>query len=1000
MPKKVLLIDYEPRSVDRMRSLLDGPEYVLTVAKDGEEGLSVFSSASFDLVLLAGMLPRLPSAEVIREIRRKGGATAPPILLMVSGYHGTNPKADAQRVGAFDIVPRPFSDLEFRNALRNAVESTDVGARTMRIPTLAIQAESESLTSEQIFSDVLDDVSSERDRPARHVPSAPQAAAPAPPVPARPPPPPSAPAAPSPAKPAEDDMERRLRDTLSGIMGKSPGPRPPVGNTPPAGTRFSTDADIDRMISDTLSGLKTPAKSKARPSGATPTARTISTLTPTGATPPSGLRPRERVPEPPLSEDLTPSASSAAPSSFSQTPASALRTLGPRPMERRPMEPRSTEPAPFPHASPDRFGQYEVLERIAAGGMAELSKARLSGVQGFEKIVAIKKILPHLADNDEFLTMFADEAKLAAQLNHPNIVHIFDLGKIEAGGYFIAMEYVEGRDLRSLLQSARDVVAPLPTPLAVYVASKIAAALDYAHRRRDPEGRELNIVHRDVSPPNILISYEGDIKLCDFGIAKAASKASQTQSGALKGKVQYMSPEQAWGRPLDRRSDIFSLGCVLYEMLTEQKLFGGDTDLSVLEKVRAAQVAPPSTINPEVGKNLDAVVLKALAREPEDRYGNASDMLRDLEAVLYSYSPAPGSADLAIYLHRLQAEESAASESRARAAASPSPAPEEAEKKRKSKGAPVVRRGATAPKIVVPPAPPRSPRPPAKEPAEAGVFGAFPPPTKVAAEKKSRTPLYAAIVVAALALGGVGWWMSRRSTAAPAAAAPKPTAAPAALPTAAAPLPAAAGPTAGPAMDPKAVEDEVQRQLAARRKEIQKTLDASKPAAVPSVLPAAAAAAAARKPEEQVTAPAPAPREAAPEPAPVRTEPPPAREAAPEPTPAPVVRAPAPPPRDEVTRGELVGPGPGVVEPELLSTPRVTYPPLARQQRLSGKVVVLVLVNEDGQIGDAKLQQGLPSRSGVNEAVVAAVRASRFRAATKNGIPVKMWRTVVIEVKP
>jgi TonB family protein len=275
------------------------------------------------------------------------------------------------------------------------------------------------------------------------------------------------------------------------------------------------------------------------------------------------------------------------------------------------------------------------------------------------------------------------------------------------------------------------------------------------------------------------------------------------------------------------------------------------------------------------------------------------------------------------------------------------------------------------------------------------VFGSFPPPTKVAAEKKSRMPLYAAIVVAAVVLAGVAWWMSRRSTAAPAAAAPRPTAAPVAQPTAAVSL-AAAAPTAAPAMDPKAIEDEVQRQLAARRKEIQKALDAPKPAAVPSSLPAAA-----RKPEENVTAPAAAAREAAPEPAPVRTEPPPVREAAPEPTPAPVVRAPAPPPaRDEVVRGELVGPGPGVVEPELVSTPRVTYPPLARQQRLTGRVVVLVLVNEDGQVGEARLQQGLPSKSGVNEAVVAAVKASRFRPATKNGIPVKMWRTVVVEVKP
>ena len=969
MPKKVLLIDYEPRSVDRMRSLLAGPEYVLTVAKDGEEGMAVFSSGSFDVVLLAGMLPRLPSAEVIREIRRKGGATAPPILLMVSGYHGNNPKADAQRVGAFDIVPRPFTDVEFRNALRNAIEATDVSARTMRIPTLAIQAESESLTSEQIFSDVLDDVSYEGER--RQVPVPGPAAAPAPAVAAaaapETPPPAPAPAPAAAAKAPDDDMERRLRDTLSGILGKTPAARPPAGNTPPAGTRFSTDADIDRMISDTLSGLKAPARPKPRTSGATPVVRAPSEKTPTGVTPAAGIRSPDREPPRAFIEERS-------------APAAAS-----------PAAPAIAAPA-APGSSPDRFGQYEVLERIAAGGMAELSKARLSGVQGFEKIVAIKKILPHLADNDEFLTMFADEAKLAAQLNHPNIVHIFDLGKIDAGGYFIAMEYVEGRDLRSLLQSAREVGAPLPTPLAVYVASKVAAALDYAHRRRDSEGRELNIVHRDVSPPNILISYEGDIKLCDFGIAKAASKASQTQSGALKGKVQYMSPEQAWGRPLDKRSDIFSLGCVLYEMLTEQKLFGGETDLSVLEKVRAAQVAPPSTINPEVGKNLDAVVLKALAREPEDRYGNSSDLLRDLEAVLYSYSPAPGSADLAIYLHRLQAEENAASESRARAAVSPAPE-EGGEKKRKSKGAPVVRRGATAPKIVIPPAPAATAHPAVNAPRESEVFGAFPPATKVAAEKKSRAPLYAAIVVAAAALSGVAWWMSRRTTPAAPVAAPRPTAAPAAAPTAV--VPVAAAPTAGPALDPKAIEDEVQRQIAARRKEFQKALDAPKPAAAAPALPAA------RKPEEPAAAPSPAPKEVAPEPAPVRTEPPAVREPAPEPTAAPVVRAPAPPPaRDEVVRGDLVGPGPGVVEPELISTPRVAYPPIARQQRVNGKVVVLVLVNEDGQVGEARLQQGLASRNGVNEAVVTAVRASRFRAATKNGIPVKMWRTIVVDVKP
>ncbi len=936
MAKKVLLIDYEPRSVERLRSLLAEPDYAVTVAKDGEEGISVFSSSSFDAVLLAGMLPRLPSAEVIREIRRRGGATAPPILLMVSGYHGTNPKADAQRVGAFDIVPRPYSDEDLRAAVRSAVESTDMSARTMRIPTANLRGPDSSLTSEQIFSDILEEVS--HDAPARPALSHGGGGS------------------------AEQEVERRLRDTLSGILTKGGGGAKPAPSSPPPNARFSTDADIDRMISDTLSGLKVPPKS--RPASA------VSLQTPTGHMPAAGLTPPRAMPRP------APLAAAVA----TPPPVSSGR-VAPSGSTRPP------EPVPSHVSSgPDRFGQYEVLERIAAGGMAELSKARLSGVEGFQKIVAIKKILPHLADNEEFITMFADEAKLAAQLNHPNIVHIFDLGKIEAGGYFIAMEFVDGRDLRSLLQSAKDHVTPLPAPLAVYVASKVAAALDYAHRRRDSEGRELNIVHRDVSPPNILISYEGDIKLCDFGIAKAASKASQTQSGALKGKVQYMSPEQAWGRPLDRRSDVFSLGCVLFEMLTEQKLFRGDTDLSVLEKVREAQVVPPSTLNPEVTRGLDVVVLKALAREPEDRYANASDMLRDLEAVLYSYSPAPGSADLAIYLHRLQADEVHAQEAQAREAVSEAPAPPE--KKRRSKGVPIARRSATAPGIAAPDASPPPAEIPKKEPTNSGVFGAFSA-KKIAAEKKNRVPLYAAIVVALIALAGVAWWMSRR-TSAPAAAV-KATPLPIAAPTAAPPPPAAS--PVGSSADPKAIEEEVQRQIAARKKELQKAMDAPKPP-VRETAPVKKVEEPPSSPAAAVAAPV---KEAAPEPT---DAPPTVREAPAEPTAAPVPPPRPAPGRDETTRGELVGPGAGVIEPTLVSTPRVIYPPIARQQRLSGKVVVLVLVDEDGQVAEARVQQGIASKTGVNEAVVQAVRGSKFRPATKNGIPVKMWRTVVVDVRP
>ncbi len=939
MPKKVLLIEYEPRYIERIRTLLSPLGHTLTETHDGEAGLQAFSSSKFDLVLLSGMLPRLPSAEVIREIRKKGGATAPPIVLMMSGYRGSNRKADAQKVGAFDILVRPFTDDDLMESVRDALDSSDVSGKTMRIDTSQAAASASPLTSNDIFSDVLSDLT--EDAPKKPAP----AAAPAP-SPAAPPVAPPAPAAAAPRPSSGDtDVEKRLRDTLSGLnLGSRPGvtpkapspaPAPPAAPGAPARPRLSTNTDVDRMISDTLSGVSTP---KVR--------------TPAGATPPP--------------------AGTGAPA--------------PAPAPRRREEPAAAVPA----TGPDRFGQYEIIEKIASGGMAELYKARRTGVEGFQKIVAIKKILPHLADDEEFVTMFADEAKLAAQLNHPNIIHIYDLGKIQAGGYFIAMEHVDGRDLRSIEQSAHDHSVPLPVSLAVYVASKVASALDYAHRRRDAEGHELNIVHRDVSPQNILISYEGDIKLCDFGIAKAASKASKTQSGALKGKIRYMSPEQAWGKPIDRRSDLFSLGVVLHELLTGESLFRGDTDINVLEKVRSAEILPPSRTNPEVPANLDTIVLKALAKDPDDRYTNASDLLRDLDSVLYSYTPAPGSADVAIYLHRLQSEESAVADSKAREAAAKAEREAEPEpaKKRKSKGAPIARRpGAparpAAPETPAPPKPPAPPPPaaPPKEPAAPReVFGSLEPAEE--AEKKSRAPLFAAIGVAAAVLAGFAVWKMTKSAAppapapgiaTPAAAAPAvPTAVPAAVP---------AAPTAVP-IDAKAVEAEVQRQLAAKRKELEKTA-----AAVKATTEAAAPAA----------APPAEPTEAPPEPTPPPTAVPTA--------PPPPTAVPTEPPslgekEPEVRRGDLVGPGAGVVEPTLLAPPRISYPVVAKQRQVQGKVVVLVLVDENGNVADSRLQQGISGMPAVNDAVVAGVKSSKFRPGTKNGIPVKMWRPVLVEVKP
>jgi serine/threonine protein kinase len=300
----------------------------------------------------------------------------------------------------------------------------------------------------------------------------------------------------------------------------------------------------------------------------------------------------------------------------------------------------------------DRFGPYQLIDRVAIGGMAEVFKAKRAGVEGFEKIVALKRILPHLSENKEFLDMFVDEAKMVAGLAHPNIVQIFDLGRIEKS-YYIAMEYVHGRDLRTIMRRAREKGLRMPLDLSLRVVGQVCAALEYAHRKKDDKGRPMQIVHRDVSPQNILISFEGEVKLVDFGIAKAATKASNTDRGALRGKLLYMSPEQAWGRPIDRRSDVFSLGIVLYEMVTETKPFvGAGTEVSILELVRQCVITAAREINPRVPEPLDRVVMKALAREPDERYQDAGQMQRGLERFLRERPPV-SARDLARFLELL-----------------------------------------------------------------------------------------------------------------------------------------------------------------------------------------------------------------------------------------------------------------------------------------------------------------------------------------------------------
>jgi eukaryotic-like serine/threonine-protein kinase len=305
---------------------------------------------------------------------------------------------------------------------------------------------------------------------------------------------------------------------------------------------------------------------------------------------------------------------------------------------------------------PVPFGKYLLLDRISVGGMAEVFKAKSYGVEGFEKIIAIKRILPTMGEDRDFIKMFIDEAKIAGQLAHANICQIFELGRID-GSHFIAMEYIWGKDLLQIQNRVRKLKQMMPVPMACFAIAKVLEGLDYAHRKRDPLGRPLEIVHRDCSPQNVLVSYEGEVKVIDFGIAKATSRNSRTMAGVLKGKFGYMSPEQVRGLPLDRRSDIFALGTMLYECLTGERLFQGETDFSTLEKVRNVDIQPPRAVNPNIPESIEKVILKALAKDVDDRYQWCSEMLADLQQYLMSQDVVFTAKSLSSWLKEIFAQE-------------------------------------------------------------------------------------------------------------------------------------------------------------------------------------------------------------------------------------------------------------------------------------------------------------------------------------------------------
>lgn len=298
----------------------------------------------------------------------------------------------------------------------------------------------------------------------------------------------------------------------------------------------------------------------------------------------------------------------------------------------------------------EQFGKYLLLEKVAAGGMAEVFLAKSAGAGGVNKFVAIKRILPQFSGHQEFIDMFKEEAKIAVNLNHGNVVSIFDFG-MEKESFYLVMEYVAGKNLRQIINELKKINKSFNIEQVVYMVKEIAAGLDHAHRCVDSAtGRPLNITHRDMSPQNVMVSYEGEIKVIDFGIAKAETQLETTKAGTLKGKFGYMSPEQAEGYPIDPRTDIFALGIVLWELLANDRLFTANNEAAILRKIRDCQIPSIRKINPAVPPELERIVNKALAKDKNLRYQTAANFHRDLNRFLNTQYPDFSPHDFSVFI--------------------------------------------------------------------------------------------------------------------------------------------------------------------------------------------------------------------------------------------------------------------------------------------------------------------------------------------------------------
>ena len=599
MKKKILLVEYAATSIDIIKEILSPPTFEITVANEGDTAKKYLEEKSFDLMITAAMLPKFHGFNLSQYAADNYPGMR--IIIISEIYKGMDYKHQAIKLyKADDFFEKPFDkkvfkarvcelldfnpeDLEQPSKTSAQVPFSD----TKKIPTLKkLEAEGQKLTSEDLFGDIIKKV---HDVPSYEI---------------------KLDAEEDKGKKKEKMIDKKIPEVTQVLK------TPSVNKTQKIDLDFlnlinkekkdkakdkdlrdkKIEDDISRKLEDTLSGLGITVKSSPPP----------------GDT--AGTGPKTGVIQP------------------VKTP------------ESKGEEKEKT----------DEVVGYEILGLIGRGGMAEIYKAKKKGVKGFEKIIALKKILSGYGTDAKYIEMFVDEAKIAAELSHPNIVQIHDLGK-QDDYYFIAMEYVQGKDLRVILQKLAQERTLMPEPIAIYLAINVLSALNYAHAARNSRGKKLEIVHRDISPPNILVSYEGNIKLTDFGVSKASIKMHQTLAGALKGKLLYMSPEQAKGEEhIDFRSDIYSVGIILFELITGEKLFLGYSEMSTLKKVQQGFIIKPSQIKKDIEPELETIILKALNKEMNRRYQGAADMIKDLETYMKNhYSAMPETSHVAHFITNL-----------------------------------------------------------------------------------------------------------------------------------------------------------------------------------------------------------------------------------------------------------------------------------------------------------------------------------------------------------